>query len=152
MRTLIISGAMLLIASGWTVVAAQNAAEKELETTRALLAMDAGQMKARIESMSGEEAARVLSQVRFIVKDKNPDADKIYYVLEHLESVRASELAQRRLNNLLLVIVLTLTLFVGYMLFLHVDQRRAVRRMEAILAGSTRPAAKGERSVYRGEG
>lgn len=130
---------------------AQTAAEKELESTKALLALDAPQMKARIESMSGEEASRVLSQIRFLVRDKNPDVDRIYYVMEHLESVRASDLAQRRLNNLLLVIALTLTLFVGYMIFLHVDQRRAVKRMEAILSGTSGGADKTKPAVYRGE-
>ncbi|MBI3396580.1 MAG: hypothetical protein HY042_12135, partial [Spirochaetia bacterium] len=81
---------------------------------------------------------------------RNPDLDKIVYVLEHAESIRATALAQRRLNNLLIVLVGTLLLFAGYLLFVSFEQRRVIKRLEKVASG--RVAQEPERKkVFRGD-
>jgi len=110
--------------------------------------MDAMEAKALIETMSESDASSALSQIRALARPANPDLDRAYYLLEHLERIRASELAQKRLNNLLLVIGTTMFLFIAYLTFILFSQRRILAKLGVTTSG--KPAEKRD-TVYRGE-
>jgi len=129
-------------------VAGKVNAEPNLETGRKLLKMDAMEAKALIETMSESDASSALSQIRALARPANPDLDRAYYLLEHLERIRASELAQKRLNNLLLVIGTTMFLFIAYLTFILFSQRRILAKLGVTTSG--KPAEKRD-TVYRGE-
>lgn len=129
-------------------VAGKVNAEPNLETGRKLLKMDAMEAKALIETMSESDASSALSQIRALARPTNPDLDRAYYLLEHLERIRASELAQKRLNNLLLVIGTTMFLFIAYLTFILFSQRRILAKLGVTTSG--KPAEKRD-TVYRGE-
>ncbi len=120
-----------------------------LREARRVMALQPEAAKKHIATLSPTEARNLLSQVRFIARKNNPDLDKVYYLVQHLETLKATDLAQRRLNNLLLVLGLTLLLFTAFLGYVILDQRRTMIRLKQMLGNRASESPAGD--VYRGE-
>lgn len=101
------------------------------------------------EKLDPGAAAALLSQVRAQARPRNPDVDRLSYLVAHLESQHAVALAQKRLNNLLLVIGLTITLFATFLTYVLISQRRNLIRIHNLLV--EKPSGSTAGTVYRGE-
>jgi hypothetical protein len=83
-----------------------------------------------IESFTKEESKEMISQIRFLGKKNNPDLDKLYFVLSHLEEIQAVQKEQSRLNSLLWVYVLGFGIFSGFLAYLLISQRKTIREIQ----------------------
>ena len=122
-----------------------------IKESRKLLALPPQKAITAIKKMSVSEAVVRISQIRHLVRKDNPDIDRIYLILRHLEELRAADLAQKRLNNLLWVIALCFLLFSSFLFYIYIDQKRSLRDIESI---SKKPKRKGTAPVppvYHGE-
>ncbi len=140
----------LIIALTTSIVGAQ---ERELERARALLELPAKEAIKQIEQLSEQEAIELSSQIRFILQSQVPNINHIYYLLRHVESLRADRLANQRLHNLLWVIALTLMLFSSFLIYTIYNQYQSLKKIKALYAD--RRDQKGEelpgKEIYRGE-
>lgn len=128
----------------------QEEAKRLEEQADALLALSPAAQKEQILKMSASEAEALMSTLSRRALAKNPEAAPVFYLYEHLASLDAIELAQKRLDRLLAVFVVTLLLFVAYLLFLLMQQNKIVKTLR-----SQHPTAEGrpveQVKVYRGE-
>jgi len=120
---------LFLFASSLVAQTPQTRSEKEkaLEHARALLRLSDNEIKTQIQGMSRSEAEAAKSNVLNLVRPRFKEADRVSYLIEHLAQMSATEREQRRLNNLLLVIILTLVLFAAFIAWVLFDQRRLIR-------------------------
>lgn len=129
-----------------------SAAEDRLEPARQFLKLEPVAAKKQIETMSPTEASGLISQIRFLKKQTHPDLDHLYYLLEHLQTLKATALAQKRLNNLLWVLGLTLALFSIFFIYIIWDQRGAIAKLEALSSSiEEKTPTKKAPEIYRGE-
>ena len=124
-----------------------------MEKSRALLRLPPKDALSLIQKLSPSAAALHLSQIRYIARRRNPDIDRLYFLVRHLESLSATDLAQRRLNNLLWVIAFSLLLFSVFLFYIYMNQRRALEDMKAVLAEKKKERQKksAQEPIYRGE-
>lgn len=119
-----------------------------------LLKLNATEQKAKINAMPINEAIALKdAAVRRLTKS-NPEANTVFYLYEHLAAMQANDLAEKRLERLMAVFVITLLLFSGYLVYLLVTQNRAIRQlkqMEGHLPVATNQARTEPSTVYRGE-
>ena len=81
--------------------------------------------------MDSETSSIILSQLRFALRNKNPDIDKFYFLISKLEQNNATILAQKRLNNLLIVITFCLTLFSSFVFYVWLDQKNIYKKFNS---------------------
>lgn len=128
----------------------QEEAKRLEEQADALLSLNPAAQKEQILKMSASEAEALMSTLSRRVLAKSPDAAPVFYLYEHLASLDAIELAQKRLDRLLAVFVITLLLFIAYLLFLLMQQNKIVKTLQL-----QQPKAEGRLTepvkVYRGE-
>ena len=122
-----------------------------IEESRKLLSLPPQAAIAAIKNLSAAMATIRVSQIRHLVRKHNPDIDRVYLILRHLEELRATALAQKRLNNLLWVIALCFSLFSSFLFYVYISQRRALREVEAITKKQKAARAVPASPVYRGE-
>lgn len=141
------------IAPGIQSLAAQTTetTEVDLSHAREILQMSKNDAKAEIAKLNAEEAAALASQILKVGRDKNPDIDHLYYVVAQLNQIEATEKAQRRLNYLLWVILLLMTLFCAFVIYVIIDQRMTLKKMRSLLDDLPDPSAKANPEVYRGD-
>lgn len=123
----------------------------DLGRARELLAMEGLAAKEAIKDLSEAEARELVTQVLYLAREKNPDIDRVYLLVQHLEAIRATELAQRRLNSLLWVLGLTLALFGVFLIYVLFDQRRTLREVRALIDADSAAPQSPAAPVYRGE-
>lgn len=83
-----------------------------------------------ISSFTKEESKEMISQIRFIAKVNNPDLDKLYFLISHLEEIQAVQKEQLRLNSLIWVYVLGFGIFSGFLTYLLINQRKTIREIQ----------------------
>ncbi|MDF3818476.1 hypothetical protein P3G55_01115 [Leptospira sp. 96542] len=86
-----------------------------------------------IEKLTKEETKELITQLRKEVKEEFPRADHFYFLISHLEEIQAVEKEQARLRSLLWVYSLAFVLFFGFMGFLLLRQRKAIRDINLLL-------------------
>ncbi len=127
-------------------------AEPDLARAREFLALDEARLKTEVEKLNVDEAIELSTQIRFLARPQNPQIDRLAVVLQHLETLRATDLAQRRLDQLLLVLACVLALFAVFLMYVVIDQRRTVRALQSLLANDQSAAAETARApIYRGD-
>ena len=145
----IVAAAFVMSALTALRAAPPTAADTRAEAVR-YLHLDDKTAREYAQNLDPTTAAALLSQVRAEARTRNPDVDRLSYLIAHLESQHAIALAQKRLNNLLLVIGLTVGLFAAFLSYLLISQKKSFSRIALLMARppapDTRPAA-----VYRGE-
>ncbi len=135
---------------------AQTGDGPDLSVARGLLAMPARDAAEEIKKFSAKEAEILNTQILALVRKSNPDVDRVYALVRHLESLRADAQSQNRLNTLLYVLGLTLVLFTAFLIFVIIDQRRSLIGLQKLLAGAAAKsaesgAADSSTEIYRGE-
>ena len=131
--------------------------QAELDKARSYLTKDLETVREEFEKLSEKEAAVLITQLLHVTRKTNPDVDKVYELLKHLETLRATAQAQNRLNNLLTVLGFTLVLFTLFLIYVVFDQYRNFKKLREHLAsdtgvnGSNNPDTKTASNVYRGE-
>lgn len=130
------------------IIPAQNI--PKMEVASRLLKMTPEEAKKQIEKMSVKETAVMITQIRFITRKHNRDMDRVYYLLKHLESIKANALAQKRLNNLLWVLAISVGLFSAFLIYIILDQKKAIGSLQKLLSGSEENVSRAN-TVYRGD-
>jgi hypothetical protein len=127
-------------------------ARPDLSAARALLQMPVNQANEAIKKYNAKEAEILNTQLLSLLRPGNPDVDRVYGLIRHLETLRADAQAQNRLNTLLYVLGLTLLLFSGFLIYVIVDQRRSLIALQKLLAsGAESKPDHSSQTVYRGE-
>ena len=114
-------------------IRAQDKREKiDFDKVQLFLQANPAESQKLIEDLSEQEMIEISSQIRFLARKKTPDIDKLYFILQSLEQKKANQLAQERLNHLLSVIFLTLVLFLGFLGYVLLQQRKIFRNISNI--------------------
>lgn len=113
-----------------------------------LLQMEAAQQKAEIERLSIEEARALRDYLRGKAIQADRSAGATFYLYEHLATIAAIDLAEKRLHKLFLVFAIVLVLFSSFLGYLLVAQNRLIRRLAQ---GQRAERQAGSPSVYRGD-
>ncbi|MCC5816010.1 MAG: hypothetical protein JJT78_14760 [Leptospira sp.] len=83
-----------------------------------------------IAQLKKEEAKELITQIRAKARETNPDIDKLYFLISHLEEIQAVEKEQARLVSLIWVYVLGFALFSGFLFYTTISQRKAIRELQ----------------------
>ncbi|WP_232227812.1 hypothetical protein [Leptospira wolbachii] len=95
--------------------------------------MDLDRALPLVESLSKEDSKVLVSELRTEVKKSYAKADNFYFLISHLEEIQAIEKEQARLRSLLWVYGLAFFLFFGFLGFLLLRQRQAIRDINQML-------------------
>ncbi len=126
--------------------------EPDLSAARALLNMSPADANEAIKKYNAKEAEVLNTQLLSLLRPRNPDVDRVYGLIRHLETLRADAQAQNRLNTLLYVLGLTLLLFTGFLIYVIMDQRNSLRALQKLLGtGAGSKASDSSQDIYRGE-
>src|SRR5262245_35694153 len=121
-------GTLCAIALSGTIAAPQTPEQPDrLKNARDFLKLDLKGAEEFANKLSPEETRSLQSQILQLSKARNPDVEKLNYLLLHLASLNANALGQTRLNNLLLVIMLTVILFSAFLFFVFWNQRKVIQ-------------------------
>ncbi|TGL39077.1 hypothetical protein [Leptospira perdikensis] len=97
------------------------------------LKMDLDRALPLVESLSKEDSKILVSELRAEIKKSYPKVDHFYFLISHLEEIQAIEKEQARLRSLLWVYGLAFFLFFGFLGFLLLRQRQAIRDINQML-------------------
>ncbi|AYV56168.1 hypothetical protein [Leptospira kmetyi] len=86
-----------------------------------------------IQKMKKEEAAILITQIREESKKEWPNADKFYFLISHLESIKAIEEEHERLKSLNEVYLIGALLLSGFLIFSIFRQRVLIRKINSQL-------------------
>jgi quinol-cytochrome oxidoreductase complex cytochrome b subunit len=129
--------------------ALQEEVKKLEDRADALLALSPADQKEAIKKLTPEEAKALMNTLSRRALAKDPAIAPVFYLYEHLAALDATDLAQKRLNRLLVVFVITLVLFVAYLLYLLFQQNQIVRLLSAQKTQEDR--SEEPVKVYRGD-
>lgn len=101
-----------------------------LPSAKEFLNMDLDQSLPFMEGLSKEQTKELITSLRQEAKASYPKIDHFYFLISHLEEVSAIEKEQARLKSLLWVFGLALVLFLGFLGFLLLRQRQALKDIE----------------------
>ncbi|EOQ96898.1 hypothetical protein LEP1GSC195_3562 [Leptospira wolbachii serovar Codice str. CDC] len=104
-----------------------------LPSAEEFLKMDLDRALPLVESLSKEDSKVLVSELRTEVKKSYAKADNFYFLISHLEEIQAIEKEQARLRSLLWVYGLAFFLFFGFLGFLLLRQRQAIRDINQML-------------------
>jgi hypothetical protein len=96
-------------------------------SAKEFLNMELDKVLPLIEKLSKEETKELITSLRQEAKVSYPKIDHFYFLISHLEEVSAVEKEQARLKSLLWVFGLALVLFSGFLGFLLLRLRKAVK-------------------------
>lgn len=141
---------IVLVLSGGLAAAPHEEIQTDDVAARSesLLRMEAAQQKAEIERLSLEDARALRDHLRGKAIQADRSAGATFYLYEHLATIAAIDLAEKRLHKLVLVFAIVLILFSSFLVYLLVAQNRLIKRL-AQGQRSEGPAASS--SVYRGD-
>ncbi|MGE8721138.1 hypothetical protein ACO2KH_08235 [Leptospira terpstrae] len=97
------------------------------------LKMDLDRALPLVESLSKEDSKVLVSELRAEIKKSYSKADHFYFLISHLEEIQAVEKEQARLKSLLWVYGMAFFLFFGFLGFLLLRQRQAIRDINQML-------------------
>jgi len=123
----------------------------ELEKARAILAMESREAKELIATLNLKEAQALSSQMSYLMQQKDPSFNRALYIIQHIETLQATALAQKRLNNLLTVLGVVLGLLTLFFIYTLIEQRRLFGRLQTLVSDSNLQVADKTGEVYRGE-
>ncbi len=114
--------------------AQENTQEQNiLSDARAYLKLSKEEALKHSKKITPENAEELLTQVRFISRQTNPQIDHVYFLLQKLENRVAVDLSQRRLQNLLWVIGLTLFFFSCFLIYIIYAQHKNFASVQQLL-------------------
>ncbi|TGK10926.1 hypothetical protein [Leptospira stimsonii] len=87
-----------------------------------------------IQKMKKEDAAVLITQIREESKKEWSNADKFYFLISHLEAIKAIEEEQERLKSLNEVYLIGSILLGGFLVFSIFRQRALIRKINSQLS------------------
>jgi len=131
----------------------QKQAAQIEEQVNQMLSLDQTEQKEYVKRLSAADATAMLNAISRRATEKDAGLSPVFYLYEHLSQLKATDLAEKRLHRLMIVIIVTLILFVGYLSFLLWQQNRMIKMLLSANDQPNRPgphtAKKSE--IYRGE-
>ncbi|EMJ91127.1 hypothetical protein [Leptospira alstonii] len=106
---------------------------KQVMSAKEYLDSDLDRIFPIIQKMKKEEAAILITQIRETSKKEWPNADKFYFLISHLESIKAIEEEHERLKSLNEVYLIGALLLSGFLVFSIFRQRSLIRKINAQL-------------------
>lgn len=85
-----------------------------------------------ISGMSKIESAELITEIRKEAKKDFKQIDNFYFLISHLEEIKAVEVEQKRLKSLNLVYGLGLTLLLSFLLYIFMSQRKIIKEINLI--------------------
>jgi hypothetical protein len=122
---------LLLFLSLSTFIFSEEAKPKF--TGAELLEMPESQAFNSIAKLTKEEAAELITQIRSQYRKDNPEIDKFYLLISHLEAIKSIEEEQARLKSLNLVYAMGLALLLGLLGYILYSQRRTIQNLNQLL-------------------
>ncbi|EQA63631.1 hypothetical protein [Leptospira alexanderi] len=110
-----------------------NGEPKPIMGAREYLNSDLDQIFPILQKMKKEEAAILITQIREESRKEWPKTDKFYFLISHLESIKAIEEEHERLKSLNEVYFIGALLLSGFLVFSIFRQRTLVRKINAQL-------------------
>ena len=108
-------------------------AENSKFTADDFLKMNTDRAFDSISEMNQTEAEELISNIRQTGKKEYKQIDNFYFLISHLESIKAIKKEQKRLQSLNLVYGLGFLLFTGFTLYLFLSQKRTIKELKAYL-------------------
>jgi len=108
-------------------------AEKKQYAPDEFLNMNTDRAFEIIAGLNKTEAEELVSGIRQAAKKDYKKIDNFYFLISHLESIKAVEKEQKRLASLNMVYALGFLLFTGFTLYLFLAQRKTIRELKAYL-------------------
>jgi len=84
-----------------------------------------------IGKLSKEDVQILITQIKQDARSQYKEIDKFYLLISHLESIKAIEEEQQRLNSLHLVYICALVLFGGFLVYLLIAQRKIISQINS---------------------
>lgn len=106
--------------------------DQKKASAKDLLNMDMDSAYGTIEKMSKEESQEIITQIRALYREKDPEIDKFYFLISHLEEIRAIEKEQSRLKSLNWVYSLGFLLIMGLLVYIWLHQRKIQNQLERL--------------------
>ncbi|TGK28180.1 hypothetical protein EHQ12_12875 [Leptospira gomenensis] len=113
--------------------AADSSQTKPVMSAEDYLKADLDRVFPVIQKMKKEEAAILITQIREEAKKNWKDSDKFYFLISHLESIKAIEEEHARLKSLNEVYLIGSLLLGGFLVFSIFRQRALIRKINARL-------------------
>lgn len=108
----------------------QNINKEELELKlNELTKLSLQERKEKIELLDLETANSLLSYIRYKYIKDNVEMEIIFSLYDQLANIKAIDFAQKRLNRLLIVIIITLLLFSFYLTYILVSQNKIIKEL-----------------------
>lgn len=98
-------------------------------TGQDLMNMSTDSAMEAIAKMSKSDAEEIISEVRQTAKKDYKKIDNFYFIISHLEEIKAVETEQKRLQSLNLVYILALFLVLFFLVYLFINQRRISKEL-----------------------
>ncbi|ABJ74928.1 hypothetical protein [Leptospira borgpetersenii] len=111
-----------------------NGKSKSILEAKEYLNSDLDQIFPILQKMKKEEAAILITQIREESRKEWPKTDKFYFLISHLESIKAIEEEHERLKSLNEVYFIGALLLSGFLVFSIFRQRALVRKINAQLS------------------
>lgn len=105
----------------------QEEIEKNLKQ---IIEMDSNKRKEYIEQLTSEEIETLLSFIKFKYIKKDKELEAVFQLYETLANLKSIAISQKRLNNLLLVIIITLLLFSTYVSYVFIQQNKILKKLQ----------------------
>ena len=106
--------------------------DQKKASAKDLLNMNMDSAYGTIEKMSKEESQEIITQIRALYREKDPEIDKFYFLISHLEEIRAIEKEQSRLKSLNWVYSLGFLLIMGLLVYIWLHQRKIQNQLERL--------------------
>lgn len=147
-KILVVVGILLLMGGLRAAPEDEIATDPVAAKAEALVKLAPRQQKDEIERLSVEDARSMRDYLIGKAIREDPSAGATFYLYEHLASIAAIDLAEKRLHKLLMVFVIVLGLFTGFFIYLLIAQNRLIKRLS-----QNQPSEGAIRSspVYRGD-
>lgn len=107
----------------------QEEIEKNLNQ---ILQMDSTRRKEYIEHLTSEEIETLLSFIKYKYIKKDKELETVFQLYETLANLKSIAISQKRLNNLLIVIIITLLLFSSYVSYIFIQQNKILKKLQNI--------------------
>lgn len=105
----------------------------QLPSAREFLDMDLDSAFKLIAGLNKEEAKVLSNQILLETRKEYPKAENFYYLISHVEEIKAVKKEENRLWSLISVYVIALVLFGGFLGYVLLKQRKNIRELNEIL-------------------
>ena len=101
-------------------------------SVKELFSMEESKSYQIIAKLNKEQTAELITQIRSEYRNDFKELDKFYLLISHLESIKAIEEEQTRLKSLNLVYILGLIMFLGFLFYTILSQKKAIKQLETL--------------------